>query len=130
MTEKLIEVQSIHEQREFDGSTRKRDVGSFVEINDLNVVIEEVKIIEQYKITDIKKEEKDNKEYYEIVCEKRDFEDERKIKEEFVRKIIEKHHDIIKSSFVKCLVDGIDSKSVNALKQMLFKLRGDVDEGI
>lgn len=128
MTKTLTEIQSIHESREFDPLTRKVEKNCLIEVNDFDVVTEEVKIIEQYEVLDIKKEEKDNREHYEITCKRKDFEKERIMKEELVMKIIEKHYDILKSSFVKCLVDGIDSQSMKTLKQMLFKLRGDINE--
>ncbi len=125
---KLIEIQSIHEQREEPGNLVKLENGVWIEISDFDSETEQVTIQERLEIIDVQEEKKDDKIYYTFICKKLNIIDDFKIKEELANKIVDKHNLILKASFAKCLVDGIDSKSVSHLKRILYKLGGDVDD--
>jgi len=126
MTHRLTEIMSIHELRELQGETVKVEKGVWIEISDFNADTEQVVIKKRYEVLDIEKTENGDREYYDITCKKMNFEEDERRKKVLAEKVIEKHHDMIKSSFVKCLIDGIENKSIKQLKGILYKLRGEV----
>jgi fructose-bisphosphate aldolase class 1 len=128
MTQKLTEIMSTHELREIQGETIKIEKGVWIEISDFDADTEQVFIKKRYEVIDIEKTETEDKDYYDIICRKMNFEEDEQRKKLLAEKIIEKHHDMIKSSFVKCLIDGIGDKSVKQLKSILYKLRGDIKD--
>ena len=125
---KLFEVQSVHEQREGMGDDTKIEKGVWIEISDFDDETEQVKIHKRFEVLDVKKEDKDNRIHYVITCKKRNIEEDDKIREDLANKVIDRHKLILKASFVKCLVEGIDMKSVGELKKMLYRLGGEVND--
>lgn len=122
---------SSHELREIPGETVKLEKGVWIEISDFNIETEEVFIKKRYEVLEVKKTEGNEKDYYDIICKKMDFKEDEKRKRLLAEEVIRKHHDILKSSFVKCLIEGIENKSVKQLKSILYKLRGEIkDESI
>ena len=128
MTQKLTEIMSTHELREIPGETVKIEKGVWIEISDFNIETEEVFIKKRYEIVDIRKAEGIKNDYYNIICKKMDIKKDDETKKEISKKVIEKHHDILKSSFVKCLIEGIENKSIKQLKAILYKLRGEIKD--
>jgi predicted HicB family RNase H-like nuclease len=124
---KLTEIESIHEQREDIGGNATIEKGVWIEISDFEPETEQVQIFHRWKVIEIKKETIKNKKHYTITCKKLNVEKEKNIKKEIANKIIEKHNNILKASFTKCLIEGIDSQTTNSLKRILYKLGGEGD---
>lgn len=128
MAQKLTEIMSTHELRELPGETVKIEKGVWIEISDFNIETEEVFVKKRYEVVEIKKSEGQEKDYYDITCKKINFKKDDERKKELAKKVIEKHHDILKSSFVRCLIEGIENKSIKQLKGILYKLRGEIKD--
>lgn len=128
MIQRLTEIMSTHELRELQGELVRIEKGVWIEILDFDSVTEEVDILKRWEIIDIKRDDIENKEHYTITCKKLDIKTEEEKKKELCQKIISKHHGSLKATFVKCLIDGIESKSTNQLKRILYRLRGEIKD--
>ena len=126
---KLTEVQSMHEQREmFNNSLILIDKGIWIEVINFNPHTEQVDITLRLEVEDVIRKENNGLKEYKIICRKLDIDKDYKTKEELAKKIINKHHDKLKASFAKCLIEGIDGRSIPELKGMLYKLGGGYDK--
>ena len=128
-TEKLIEIKSLHEQREMIGNP---DIvikpGVWIEVLSFDPMTEKVKVRHRWQVERIDKREEEGKRKYKITCKKLDIEQIESTKENLAKEVLEKHKEKLKASFVKCLVDGISIRTVSELKEMLNKLGGENDK--
>ena len=124
----LLEITSMHEQRERFGTPEivvRKDV--WLEVIDFDPHTERAEIIRRYNVEKVEAKQEGDIRRYRITLQKLNVEEDQDAKEEMAKKIIEKHHTNMKMSFAKCLVDGIDLKSIPELKNMLLKMRGDMN---
>jgi hypothetical protein len=128
LLKELIEVESMHEQRERFGTP---DIvvqkGIWFEIIDFDPHTERADIVRRYLVDKVEHQQDGDVKRYRITLQRLDVEEDQEKKQELAKRLLDKHHSNLKMSFAKCLVDGIDLKSVPELKNMLLKMRGDMD---
>ena len=120
---KLIEVQSIHEQREMMGNPEvivKK--GIWIEIINFIPDTEEAEVLRRFEVEKVIKSQEGDIKKYKVVCKELNIKEGEDQKRETATKVLNKHREMLKASFVKCLVDGIEARSVRHLKSMSDKL--------
>lgn len=120
---KLTGIESMHEQRErlgFQEVPIKK--GTWIEVVNFSPHTEQVGILKRLEVERVIKSKEGDLRKYKIVCSELDIEKDLKRKKEIINKIISKHNLRLKASFAKCLVDGIDCRSIPELKGMIYKL--------
>mgnify|MGYP001561623435 CR=1 FL=1 len=120
---KLTEIESMHEQRErlgFQVVPIKK--GTWIEVVNFSPHTEQVDILKRLEVEKVIKSEEGDLRKYKIVCSELDVKEDNKRKERIINRILSKHSLKLKASFAKCLVDGIDFRSIPELKGMLYKL--------
>jgi len=126
---KLTEVQSMHEQREYFNSpcgiVKK---GAWIEVLDFNPNTEQVNIKQRWEVEKIDKKIEDGYKIYKVTCKDLDMDKIDSKKKKIAAKVLKKHAEKLKASFAKCLVDGIDARTLDNLKSMLVKLGGKPDD--
>jgi hypothetical protein len=122
---KLLEIFSMHEQREQFYEPRRLEKGAWIEIINFEPETEQVEIFKRWEVENIERLEEKTEILYTITCKKLDIASDDKIKREIAQKILDKHALKIKASFAKCLVEGIDIRPVRQLKNVLYKMGGE-----
>jgi len=125
----LTEIMSIHEQREMffnpDAEVKK---GVWLEVINFNPHSEEAKVLRRWQVENVEESIEGNVRTYRIDCKDLDVDVDLLKKKTLAKLIVNKHHDKLKASFVKCLVDGIERRNISELRSMLFKLGGKLDK--
>ena len=125
---KLVEVQSMHEQREyFNSPCRIVKKGVWIEILNFNPDTEQVDIKHRWEVEKVEEKIEDERKKYKVTCKVLDIDKIDGKKKKIAKKVLKKHAEILKASFAKCLVDGIDVKTIATLKGILIKLGGKPD---
>ena len=119
-------VHSMHEQREMFGNMEPVRIGDWIELLDFHRNTEEVDIHRRWKVLDINRQVGEQEDLYTIICEEIDVGSSAERVEEAARRVLEKHGDLLKASFAKSLIDGLYHRPLTALKEMFYKLGGDV----
>ncbi|KKN58015.1 hypothetical protein LCGC14_0556730 [marine sediment metagenome] len=120
---KLIEVQSIHEQREdFTNAEVIIKKGVWIEILEFNPDTEQVCVNHRWEVESVGKKEEKGKRIYRVICKVKDVEKDNDAKKVLAKKVLQKHSNKLKASFAKALIDGVDYRSVLHLKNILNKL--------
>ncbi len=128
--EELIEIFSMHEQRErLEIRDNYIQVGTWLELIDFNQITEHASIKKRWLVEKIIKKKEGDIEKYKFICKPLDIDKDDKIKKELANKILNKYNKELKASFVKCLIQGIEIRSVNELKRMVYKLGGNIKNG-
>lgn len=128
--EKLTEIQSLHEQREmFDANEIIIDKGVWIEILDFDPNTEQVNIKHRWEVENVEKKEEGDIKKYKVTCKVLNIKEYEKNKKEIAKEVLKKHSKKLKTSFAKCLVEGIETKSIPELKYVLNKLGGKVKDG-
>ena len=123
---KLIEVDSLHEQREkFGNPDILIEKGVWIEIVAFNQTTEKVAIKHRWEVEKVEYVEEKNIRNYKIICKKLNIKEYEDKKIELAKRVFEKHKIKLKASFVKCLVEGISVCSSEELRGILVKLGGD-----
>ena len=126
---KLTEVQSMHEQREyFNNPELIVKKGAWIERLNFNENTEQVDIKDRWEIEKIETSIKDDLKKYKVTCKILDIDKIDNKKKKIAKKVLEKHAEKLKASFAKCLVDGIDKRALSNLKDLLIKLGGKIDD--
>ncbi len=122
---KLTEVQSMHEQREyFDSPCRITKKGSWIEVLNFNPNTEQVDIKHRWEVEKVEEKTEGDLKKYRVTCKILDIEKIDNKKKKIAAKVLKKHAEILKASFAKCLVDGIEVRTLDNLKSILIKLGG------
>ena len=122
-TNKLIEVESLHEQREeFSNHGVIIKKGVWIEILEFDSDTEQVNINHRWEVESVEKKEEKGIRKYEVVCKIMDIKKDNDIKKALAKQVLEKHTKKLRTSFAKSLIEGVDYKSVSYLKNMLNKL--------
>lgn len=127
--EKLIEIQSLHEQREIFDSDTLVEKGVWIEILDFNPETEQVDIKQRWEVEKVDKKEEGDVKKYKVICKKLNIKDYEEAKKKIAKEVLKKHSDKLKASFAKCLVEGINTKSIPELKHILIKLGEKIKDG-
>jgi len=121
--EKLLEIQSLHEQREkFYNPDIIVKKGVWLEILDFDPDTEQIDINRRWEVVSIEKKEENGLIKYKIICIDKDIKKSDELKKALAEKVLDKHKEKLKASFTKALIEGIDYASVGRLKYMLNKL--------
>ncbi len=125
---KLIEVQSMHEQREyFNSPCRITHKGSWIEILNFDPNTEQVDIKHRWEVEKVEQKTEGDLKKYKVTCKILDIKKIDDKKKKIAEKVLKKHAEILKASFAKCLVDGIEVRTLDNLKSILIKLGGKPD---
>jgi hypothetical protein len=127
---KLIEIASMHELRGENGEEIKLEKGVWIEVADFDPITERVEIKKRVEVESVDMSEDREKEYYTIRCKRLDFKKYDEDKKALIEEIISKYHERLKASFAKCMVEGVEGQSIQKLRQILYKLKGKVDDEI
>ena len=120
---KLIEVQSIHEQREdFTNAEVIIKKGVWIEILEFNPDTEQVSINHRWEVESVEKKEEEGKRKYRVTCKVKDIKKDNDVKKILAKQVLQKHSDKLKASFAKALIDGVNYRNVLHLKNILNKL--------
>lgn len=130
----LTEVQSIHEQREIFGNP---DIivkpGVWIEVLNFDPQTEQVEHVHRWEVEKVEKKQGKGKEKdikkYKIICKPLDIKKDWDKKLKLSERLLKKHEEKFKASFAKCLVEGINVKSIPKLKYILNKLGGNEEYG-
>ena len=96
---KLVEVQSMHEQREyFDNPCRIVKKGVWIEILNFNPNTEQVDIKHRWEVENVDKKIEDGFEKYKVTCKVLDINKIEKEKKKIAEKVLNKHAEILKAS--------------------------------
>ena len=126
---KLIEVQSMHEQREyFNNPDLIVKKGVWIEVLNFNPNTEQVDIKHRWEVEKVEKSREGDLNKYKIICKPLNINKIDNKKKKIAKKVLDKHAEMLKASFAKCLVDGIDKRTLANLKDMLVKLGGTIDD--
>ena len=128
-TETLTEIQSLHEQREEFSNSVVIEKGIWIEVLDFNPHTEQVNIKHRWEVEKVEKSREKDVEKYKITCKRLNIKDYEKNKKKIAQKVFKKHKDRLKASFAKCLIEGIEIRSIPDLKHILNKLGGKVKDG-
>ena len=129
MREKLLEIQSLHEQREkFNNPDVIIEKGVWIEILDFDTDTEQVNINHRWEVESVEKKEEHGIKKYKIICIQKDIKESDKSKKALAEKVLGKHKEKLKASFAKVLVEGIEYGSAGKLKYMLNRL-GETKDG-
>lgn len=121
---KLIEIQSLHEQREIIGNPEVVvKEGVWIEIINFVPDTEEVEVLKRFEVKKVEKSQVGDIKKYKVTCKKLGIKEAEERKRKVARLVLKKHLKKLKASFAKCLVDGIEAKSVQDLKSMSNKLK-------
>lgn len=121
---KLIEIQSLHEQREIVGNPEivvKK--GVWIEIINFIPDTEEVEVLKRFEVEKVEKSQVGDIKKYKVTCRKLGIKEAEEEKRKLAKLVLDKHCEKLKASFAKCLVDGIEAKSIHRLKSMSNKLK-------
>jgi len=122
---KLVEVQSMHEQREyFDSPGLIVKKGVWIEILNFNPNTEQVDIKHRWEVEQVEEKTEGDLKKYKVTCKILDIKKIDEAKKKIAEKVLNKHAEILKASFAKCLVDGIEVRTLDNLKSILIKLGG------
>lgn len=125
---KLTEVQSMHEQREYFGSPcRITKKGSWIEVLNFDSNTEKVDIKHRWEVEKIEQKTEGDLKKYKVTCKILDIKKIDDKKKKIAEKVLKKHAEILKASFAKCLIDGIEVRALDNLKSILIKLGGKPD---
>ena len=125
---KLIEVQSMHEQREyFNSPCRITKKGSWIEILNFDPNTEQVDIKHRWEVEKVEQKTEGDLKKYKVTCKILDIKKIDNKNKKIAEKVLKKHAEILKASFAKCLVDGIEVRALDNLKSILIKLGGKPD---
>ena len=125
--ETLTEIESMHEQRERFGEPTIVKEGIWIEVLDFDSNTEQVDIKHRWEVLKIEKTIDKDIEKYKVrlkILKIKSYEDNKK---KIAKRVLEKHKNLLKASFAKCLVQGIEVNSIPDLKHMLNKLGGKND---
>ena len=126
---KLIEVGSMHEQREYFGNPDLIvQKGAWIEVLNFNPNTEQVDIKNRWEVEKIESKVEGDIKKYKVTCKILDAAKIDNKKKKIAKKVLEKHAEKLKASFAKCLVEGIDKRTLANLKDLLIKLGGEVDD--
>ena len=121
--DKLIEIYSLHEQREMFGNP---DIlikkGVWIEIIDFERETEMAEVLRRFEVEKVEKNQIGHIKKYKVICKELDIEEMGKERRKSARLVLDKHREKLKASFAKCLVEGIDVRSIQDLKNMSNKL--------
>ncbi len=121
---KLTEIQSLHEQREAISNPEIIvKEGVWIEIINLVLETEKVEVLRRFEVEKVEEKQVGDIKKYKVICKELNIEEMRKQRREAARLVLQKHSEMLKASFAKCLVDGIASKSIQQLKAMSDKLK-------
>lgn len=121
--DKLLEIQSLHEQREkFHNPDIIVKKGVWLEILDFDPDTEQVKVNRRWEVVSVEKKEEKGLIKYKITCIDKDIKKNDELKKVLAEKVLDKHQEKLKASFSKALIEGIDYGSVSRLRYMLNKL--------
>jgi len=126
---KLTEVQSMHEQREyFNNPDLIVEKGVWIEVLDFNPNTEQVDIKHRWEVEKVETSIEGDLKKYKVTCKVLDIDKIDNKKKKIAKKVLYKHAEKLKASFAKCLVDGIDARTLENLKDLLVKLGGKIDD--
>ncbi len=114
---KLTEVQSIHEQREAMSNPEvivKK--GVWLEIVNFTLDTEQVEVLRRFEVEKVIKSQEGDIKKYKVICKELNIKELEEQKRKTARLVLDKHHERLKESFVKCLLDGISIRSIRNLK--------------
>jgi len=118
---KLTEVQSMHEQREQFGNP---DVvikkGVWLEIIKFDYHTEQADILKRYEVKKIKEVKNKDIINYTITCQKLDHITDKNKKTLLANLILKKFNTKLKASFAKCLIEGIEFRTIPELRGMMY----------
>lgn len=121
---KLTEIQSLHEQREFIGNP---DVvvkeGVWIEIITFMHETEQVEVVRRFEVEKVEKSQEGDIKKYKVICRELSIKEVEEKKRITAHLVLDKHREKLKASFTKCLVDGIEAKSIERLKSISNKLK-------
>ena len=121
---KLTEIQSLHEQREIIGNPEVVvKEGVWIEIINFIPETEAVEIIRRFEVEKVEKSQEGDIKKYKVTCKELNIKEAEESKRKVARLVLHKHLEKLKASFAKCLVDGIEAKSIQDLKAMSNKLK-------
>ncbi len=121
---KLTEVKSIHEQREMMGNPEVIvEKGIWIEIINFVPDTEEADVLRRFEVEKVIKSQEGDIKKYKVICKELSTKEAEEEKRKVARLILDKHHERLKASFAKCLVDGIEARSIQHLKSMSNKLK-------
>lgn len=122
---KLTEIQSLHEQREIFGNP---DVliknGVWIEVVGFNPTTERVDVKHRWQVEKVKTLKNKNTKIFTVTCRALDIKKYEDMKKKLAKKVFNKHETILKASFIKCLVEGIGTRTSAEMREMLIKLEG------
>ena len=127
--EKLTEIQSLHEQREMFDNDIIVKKGIWIEVIEFDQITEYADVKHRWEIEKIEEKEEGNLKKYKVTCKILDIKGDEKNKKRMAKKVLDKHSKRLKASFAKCLIEGIETRSIPDLKHALNKLGGKVKSG-
>ena len=127
--EKLTEIQSLHEQREMFENDIIIKKGIWIEVIEFDQVTEYADVKHRWEVEKVEEKEEGDFKKYKVTCKILNIEKDEKNKKKMAKEVLNKHSKRLKASFAKCLIEGIETRSIPDLKHVLNKLGGKVKNG-
>ena len=126
---KLLQIHSLHEQREmFSNPEIIIKKGIWIEIVNFTQETELIEVLRRFEVEKVEKIQVGDIKKYKVTCKELSIKEIDEKKRKVARLVLDKHLEKLKASFAKCLIDGIEAKSIQQLKNISNKLK--IYEGV
>ncbi len=121
---KLLQIHSLHEQREMFGNPEIIiEKGVWIEIVNFTMETELIEVLRRFEVEKVEKIQVGDIKKYKVTCKELNIKEIDEEKRKVARLVLNKHLEKLKASFAKCLIDGIEAKSIQQLKNISNKLK-------